>query len=199
MAKNAVLSRKTYEKLMAQYTGREVSPSFLRSEVVLTNNSGKYRLEIKSIGGESSTERKLDRNDLFFVESILLGTIECAAGQEPKAAIKTYAPTATDLEVLYNGTLTLKTGSTVNFEMSSLNFKYIPETQSSATTQDMFNIEDAAYSGVEDVILHGTKSHEIWLEFPTIANMNIAGGEGLQRKAVLFLKGFIIKNGAAGL
>jgi hypothetical protein len=57
---------------------------------------------------------------------------------------------------------------------------------------------DAAYSGVEDIYLHGTKSHEITVEYPTKANMSVEPSSG-ERKLVLILNGFIIKNGADAL
>ena len=63
---------------------------------------------------------------------------------------------------------------------------------------DQFNFMDAAYSGVEDIYLHGTKSHEITVEYPTKANMSVEPSSG-ERKLVLILNGFIIKNGADAL
>lgn len=212
---NSSLQRQTFDMLQKKFPGKEVAPHFLRTEVVLKNNINKYKFDHRSVGGESSTEIKLDRNDLVYVTSILLGWIECSEGEEAVASIKTYAPAGSDLEALYNGFMSLKTGAKVNFEaLSCQNFKYVPQQQeeyktatlgpSGTTVQydmhmlDQFNFMDAAYSGVEDIYLHGTKSHEITVEYPTKANMSVEPLNG-ERKLVLILNGFIIKNGADAL
>lgn len=197
---NSSLQRQTFDMLQKKYAGKEVAPHYLRAEVVLRNNVNKYKFDHRSIGGESSTELKLDRNDLVYVTQIMLGWIECEEGQEAIAPIKTFAPKGSDLEALYNGHLSLKTGSKVNFEaLSCLNFKYVPQNQGDSSTVPQFNLMDAAYSGVEDIYLHGTKSHEISLEFPTKPSMTVESSDGKVRKVVLFLGGFIIKNGADSL
>lgn len=212
---NASLQRQTFDMLQKKFPAKEVAPHFLRTEVVLKNNINKYKFDHRSLGGESSTEIKLDRNDLVYVTCILLGWIECTEGNEAVAPIKTYAPAGSDLEALYNGFLSLKTGAKVNFEaLSCLNFKFIPQQQEEFRTStsgtgmdavqhdmhllDQFNFMDAAYAGVEDIYLHGTKSHEITVEYPTKANMSVEPASG-ERKLVLILNGFIIKNGADAL
>lgn len=197
---NSSLQRQTFDMLQKKFPGKEVAPHYLRSEVVLKNNINKYKFDHRTVGSEASTEIKLDRNDLVYVTSIMLGWIECPVDEEATASINTYAmKTLPDLECIYNGFLSLKTGAKVNFEnLSCLNFKYVPQTQGTATLSDQFNFMDAAYSGVEDIYLHGTKSHEITVEFPTKPNMLLEPASGV-RKLVLVLNGFIIKNGADAL
>jgi hypothetical protein len=201
---NQSLQRQTFDMLQKKYAGKEVSPHFLRCEVTLKNGVNKYKFDHRTVGSESSTERKLDRNDLVYVTSIMLGWLECKEGEEATAPIHTYANASfPNVEAVYNGFLSLKTGSKVNFEaMPCLDFKYVPQTQGNATagTLDQFNVMDAARSGVEDLYLHGTKSHELTVEFPTTGSMTLESTTaGTVRKLVLMLNGFIIKNGADAL
>ncbi len=189
---NQAQTRRTYEKLLAEFPGKEVAPHYLRFEAWLKNNVNSYRWNCKTTGGESVTEVKLDTNDLFYVKSILVGTINCEPGKEAVAKIETFAGTD-DLEAIYNGALQLKTGSKVNIEkLMGLNFKYIPENNG-------FNFQDAAYSGVEDIYLFGTKTHELTYDFPTKAGMSIekkSEDAPENYKLVVILDGFIVKNGA---
>lgn len=116
---NQSLQRQTFDMLQNKYPGKEISPHFLRAEVVLKNNVNKYKFDHRSLGNESSTEKKLDRNDLVYVTMTQLCWIECEEGEEATAALNTFAPTtddAKDLEAIYNGFISLKTGSKVNFE-----------------------------------------------------------------------------------
>lgn len=201
---NQSLQRQTFDMLQNKYPGKEISPHFLRAEVVLKNNVNKYKFDHRSLGNESSTEKKLDRNDLVYVTMTQLGWIECEEGEEATAVLNTFAPTtddAKDLEAIYNGFISLKTGSKVNFEsLPTQHFKYVPERVGDDSTgaPAQYNVLDSAYSGVEDLYLHGTKSHEITLEFPSKPNMSIEKA-GVVRKAVLIFYGFIIKNGADAL
>lgn len=219
---NASLVRQTFDALKKAYPGKEVSPHYLRVEAVLKNNTSKYVFNHRSLGTESATEKKLDRNDMVYVNAIGLGWICCKDGEEATAKIHTFAPTAVnkDLQAIYNGFFSLKTGPQVNFEaLPCKHFEYVPRTQFSSVnaTDDEYNVQDACYAGVEDIKLHGTKSHEMTVEIPTISGMQLeptlaelkALGlvdstvttlpTGFVNKLVLCLYGFIVKNGADNL
>ena len=218
---NNALKRAKYDELVKKYSaeGKEVSPHFLRMEAQLKDNVNRYQFEVKKVGGEANTERKLDRNDKFLITEMALGWLAYDEGKEAVAKFRTFAPADfPHHEAVYNGFLSLKTGSRVNIEaLSTLNFKHVPEDNANS-----FDVVKCSYSGVENIILDGTKSHEIAVEFPTVPSMSIgeytetvgvtdvAGAvEGeteeepvthtYNTKLCLMLFGYIIKNGADGL
>lgn len=202
---NNAQKRAKYDELVKKYSaeGKEVSPHFLRMEAKLKDNVNRYQFEVKKVGGEANTERKLDRNDKFLITEIAFGWLAYDDDKEAIAPFRTFAPSDfEDLEAIYNGSLSLKTGSRVNIEaLSTMNFKHVPAN----AEQKGFDIVKCAYSGVENIILDGTKSHEIAVEFPTVPNMSIGEYSSSDEehtydtKLCLILFGYIIKNGAEGL
>lgn len=205
--------RKLFEQLKKKYGAIGVpSPAYLRIESTLTNSQGKYSFDIKRTGNETATERKLDRNDLFVVTRIGLYLLKEDSTKIGLGVLNTF-PNSTEfvaasgftpahLETIYSGYFSLKTGQKVNIEaMSNQVFRYVSTSQKSGSIgQSEFNVSEYAYIGAEDIYLHGTKSHEITIEFPTFNGMQIgAVAANTKNKLVFHPFGYLIKNGADGI
>jgi hypothetical protein len=212
----AIISeRKLFDKLKKDYVKKSVipSPSFLRIEQTLSNSSGKYLFDIKKNGNEIATERKLDRNDLFVCTRLgfyLTKQNSTTIGLEvPQTWANVYhfttaltALNCAHLETLYAGYMSLKTGQKVNIEaLSMYNFRYVQTGQAdSGSVVNEFNVSEYTYAGSEDIYLHGTKSHEITVEFPTFAAMAIQTTLSNTLIKLVFIPfGFLLKNCADGI
>lgn len=204
-----VSERKLFEALKKKYTKQAVipSPSYLRIEQALSNSSGNYLFDIKKNGNEIATERKLDRNDLFVVTRIGVYLLKQDTTKIGAAVLQTFPNvaafgtltgfTVAHLEAIYNGYLTLKTGQKVNIEALSMqNFRYISTSQQdTGSILSEWNVSEFTYTGAEDIYLHGTKSHEINITFPTFSGMQIqCTTASTVIKLVLHPYGFLLKN-----
>lgn len=213
----AYLQRLKFDELQQRFKeyGVEVQPSYLRYEKALQNGVNHYPFAFEPSPNDSPTEKKLNKNDLFYVCSfsygyIVTGTIPGTSPapdvtiSEANAPLRTYPiADAKNLEALYNGFIHITTGSKINIEnLSTLNFKFVPNDLTSSTVAPEFQNDKIAFANVSDLLLAGTKSHTISLEIPalpagevlvpstvdSITNANI--------KVVLQLNGFLLKNGA---
>lgn len=206
-----VAERKLFDNLKKQYLPKGITPapSYLRIEMALNNSQGKYMFDIKKNGNEAATERKLDRNDLFVVTRIGVYLAKVDTTKIGLAALQTHANstyfgtqsgfTVAHLEAIYNGYLSLKTGTKVNIEALSMQvFKYIQTSQQvSSIANSEFNVSEYTYQGAEDIYLHGTKSHEISIEYPTFSGIQVAAtAANTQHKLVFHPYGFLLKNAA---
>jgi hypothetical protein len=210
-----VSERKLFEALKVKYKGKGMpSPSYLRIEVPLINTSGNYAFDIKKNGNEKATEVKLDRNDLFVCTRLAFYLLKEDSTKIGLARLQTY-PNATyfgtlsgftvaHLETIYNGYMQLKTGQRVNIEKLSMQeFKFVQTSQESASnsiTNSEWNISEYTYRGAEDIYLHGTKSHELTVNFPTYSGMQIqTTTANTVTKLVFHPYGFLLKNCADGI
>ena len=206
-----VAERKLFDKLVKQYGAQNIvpSPSYLRVEQALSNTSGKYLFDIKKNGNETATERKLDRNDLFVVTRIGVYLHKEDTTKIGLNSLQTYPNTTyfgtqsgftvAHLETIYNGFLSLKVGQKVNIESLSMQvFRYVSTSQeSSSIGKSEFNVSEYTYQGAEDIMLYGTRSIEINVEFPTYTGMQIAAtAANTKHKLVFHPYGFLLKNGA---
>lgn len=221
------LHRKKFEQLYNRFIsqGAEVQPSYLRYEKALADGVNHYEFAFEASPNDSSTEKKLNKNDLFYVTSILLGYIvtgsTSTSGEKPTdvttvtnavAPVQTFVDTTkfsggANLEAIYNGFLRITTGSKINIEnLSTLNFKYVPQ-NAAANGVAPFQLIDALYGNISDLMLSGTKSHTISVDIPAIpAGQNliptaatVAGGTSLSKPTitlVLQFEGYLVKNGA---
>lgn len=217
MQNMAYLQRVTFDKLQERYKGYgvEVQPSFLRYEKQLQNGVNHYPFAFEPSPSDSPTEKKLNKNDLFYVCSftlgyVITGTIEGGEGAADRtittanAPVRTYPVTgAENLEALYNGFIRVTTGSKINIEnLSTLNFKFVPNDLTSGTVAPEFQNDIVSYANVSDLMLAGTKSHTIDLDIPALpAGENLVpttvdGISNASVKVVLQLNGFLLKNGA---
>lgn len=217
MQNMAYLQRVTFDKLQERYKGYgvEVQPSYLRYEKQLQNGVNHYPFAFEPSPNDSPTEKKLNKNDLFYVCSFtfgyaITGTITGTGGAADKIITTANAPLRTfpitgceNLEALYNGFIRVTTGSKINIEnLSTLNFKFVPNDLTSGTVAPEFQNDIVSYANVSDLMLAGTKSHTIDLDIPALPageNLVPTTADGISSasvKVVLQLNGFLLKNGA---
>ena len=217
MQNMAFLQRAKYDELLKRYRqyGVEVQPSYLRYEQTIQNGVNHYPFPFEPSPNDSQTEKKLNKNDSFYVTSITFGFIvtgtkgggEGASDvviSEANAPLHTFAQSDySNLEALYNGFIRITTGSKINIEnLSTLNFKYVPNDLTSSTTLPEFQNDKVAFANISDLMLMGTKSHTISLDIPALpASENLVGTtvDGISTpkvKVVLQFNGFLLKNGA---
>lgn len=217
MQNMAYLQRVTFDKLQERYKqyGVEVQPSYLRYEKQLQNGVNHYPFAFEPSPSDSPTEKKLNKNDLFYVCSFtfgyaITGTITGTSGAADKTITTANAPLRTfpvsgceNLEALYNGFIRVTTGSKINIEnLSTLNFKFVPNDLTSNTVAPEFQNDIVSYANVSDLMLAGTKSHTIDLDIPALPageNLVPTTADGISNasvKVVLQLNGFLLKNGA---
>lgn len=186
-----------------------ISPGFLRCEQSLVNNKSKYTFDLKKVGGELTTEVKIDRNDLFVVSRLglfLTKKVAATAGREvlqayPNPLVFTAPAVPADLELIYNGYSSLKIGNRVNIEnLSNQEFRQVPTAQQTANQQNEFNTTDATYKVPSLIYLHGTMDIQYTVEFPTYAGAAItadANAAVATNQLVLLPFGFLIKGAAS--
>lgn len=217
MQNMAYLQRVTFDKLQERYKqyGVEVQPSYLRYEKQLQNGVNHYPFAFEPSPSDSPTEKKLNKNDLFYVCSFtfgyaITGTITGTGGAADKTITTANAPLRTfpvsgceNLEALYNGFIRVTTGSKINIEnLSTINFKFVPNDLTSNTVAPEFQNDIVSYANVSDLMLAGTKSHTIDLDIPALPageDLVPTTADGISNasvKVVLQLNGFLLKNGA---
>lgn len=217
MQNMAFLQRAKYDELLDRYRkyGVEVQPSYLRYEQTIQNGVNHYPFSFEPSPNDSQTEKKLNKNDSFYVTSItfafiVLGTIPGVSPNpdititEANAPLRTFAKgDYANLEALYNGFIRITTGSKINIEnLSTLNFKFVPNNLLSTTVLPEFQNDKVAFANISDLMLMGTKSHTISLDIPALpASENLVGTtvDGMTTpkvKVVLQFNGFLLKNGA---
>lgn len=199
VAVGADRSRAIWNKLNVEYGHVNTpAPSFLRIEQTLNSTNGSYNFNLKVDSGTIATENKLDRNDIFVTEGIMLGISAQTPATQGKEVIQTYPNSvvfaaanvtglvAADLEAIYNGYLKLKIGSKVNIEkLPLLHFRRVPVTQqasvvaataaipSSGFANSEFGMETLSYKPGTLIYLRGTDNIELNVTFPTYAGMSI--------------------------
>ena len=214
--RNIAQERITFNKLVAMYQPHGIvpAPHYLRIEQLLTNDKSRYTFNFKQDNSDSRTESKLDKNDRFCVTGLSLLLLREDAAKIGGQALQSF-PNAqvftavagefvpADLEAVYNGALSLKTGSVINIDkLPALAFRKVPRTQAQALAggfvYNEFNLDDVLYVGAEDITLDGGKTQVFEFELPTFASMKIASGAtnvaaGVSHKLVLFCTGYILK------
>jgi len=212
MAASAMRDRaiwKTVLQKAKELGGSIPSPSYLRVEQTLNNTNSRYNFNLKAIGGESITEVKLDRNDLFVVSDIsvyLLCQTDAKIGKDvlqsyPNKqifpAVSGFDPD--DLETIYNGFFTLKIGSNVNIEkMSMQHFRFVPQTQqSSSGNKSQYSLIEATFKLGSLLYLYGTMDINATIEIPTFPGIQIAAvTSGFTNKIIFHPYGYLTKGAA---
>ena len=210
---NSTRHRQIFNALVKKY-GKDMvpSPGFLRVEQILSNNKGSYRFPIDTNSGQSQTELKLDRNDLFVVTDLAFYLLKEVSAMPGLNVLQTYpnetefaavvgppAFTPGHLEAIYNGRFSLKIATKVNIEAMSMHaFRYVPETQQSgATNKSEYSLDKAAYPLGSILYLKGNMDIEVKVEFNTFAGIAIeAVTAGQAHKIVFHPYGYLIKGGA---
>lgn len=198
---------------LAKYSSRNYvkSPGYLRIEQTLENGKGLYEFAIRNDTSTGTTEKKLDRNDLFIVEKVgvfLYKEVTTTKGINPLVTYpnSTYFGTQSGftvahLNTIYNaGELSLKIQNRTNIENWSLNeFLWIDTSQKSASIGfDEWKIEKATRSlKFTNLELRGTQDITFSIKFPTFSSMQIAAtASSTNHKLVLCTYGILIKGAA---
>lgn len=199
---NIEFARKRFDKVKSYYAPKGLAPqlSQLRIETDIVDGQGSYEFDLKK-ENLSVVENGLKRNDLF----VCLGIgvfLRIANPQKPGTApLMTHTIVGTadgsegfktaDIEALYNGSLYISTGTTVNIQdMPTMLFKSVKE------VEDEFNFEDDIKMMAEEIIFAGTQDHRVKVNFPTFANADYsAKAEGGVPKLVFVALGYRVVGG----
>lgn len=196
---NLDFARKRFEKINGYYGQKGLAPqlSIIRIEENLVDGQGDYTFQLnKEI--LNGCEKNLKRNDLFVCLAIGVALrIEDSAKPNSSELINTVNTTlfaTEDLKALYNGSLYVATGTSVNFEaMPTLLFK--------RNDSLLHNAEDAAQTLAPELILAGTQDHVVKVSFPTFASANFApkqnSGSTLSSKIVFYAIGYRVVGGTS--
>lgn len=220
----ADLIRNRFEKLHAEF-GSVVTPepSKIRIEVPLKNGVGQYEFNLKKII-DNEREQGLDRNDVFVPNflGVLCGFQNVDAETPQTMSLYPYAPyysgvksvskegfTNDNANALYNGKFTMQIDNTIILNAyPTENFKKVPVEQGcviyngeelvNMDVQPEFSIQDACELMIPRILIAGTRDIKIRVNF------NAAGltfpcdnenGDVLQPVLVLYMDGFLMKNG----
>lgn len=193
--------------------------SYLRIDQPLVNAQGEYLLDPMELNTPRKTyEKRLNRNDLFFVIALSLGiyyepTARPGAGfvvtsiQDLKARLAAYGSNleekiTQDLNAIYNGSIRLQTGTTQTFDgfpTHLLNVSHQVDTE----TLD-YDPSKSMYFLPENIALAGTKDQKFTLKFDSysgaVYNPPATTSPDFTPDGVLgvslFMQGFLVKNGA---
>lgn len=228
---NIEFMRRRFEKPNSYYGPKGLAPqlSLLRIEQPLVNGKGLYEFNLKKeiLNG---SESNLRRNDLFICISIGLATrIEDAF--KPDITVPDFSPVMADFTTsgsavtvnvpgfatkdifaLYNGSVYISTGNTVNFEdlPTALFLKQQSDdvtisSSDKAIRNKVFDFENDLRSMAEEVVFAGTQDHKIRVTFPTYAAADYspvqakdANGDvtsNYQSKLIFLALGYRVVNG----
>ncbi|MFT3753689.1 MAG: hypothetical protein QM800_12725 [Paludibacter sp.] len=211
--------RERFDKGLKFYGKKGIAPqrSTLRAVVPFTANNGIMTFDLKKDASlKHAVEQLLKRNDLFVARAIGLGImveLDAAKGTAPIYSYPVVSGTAlptglkgltdTKAYAIYNGKLSMKTGSTVNFSgFPTAPFLNVPRVQpttyyngaavASLGIAPEFKQENILVELAEEIVLAGTKDQPITLEFPSCT---IAAEANCTAYAVLVVEGWLYEGG----
>lgn len=198
---NIQFVRDRFEKVNNYYGKKGLSPqlSLLRIEEDLVDGQGLYEFNIRK-ENLSPVERNLKRNDLFVTIAMGIAT-RIENPSKPNISVPNFSPImgqvydnsgtktilsegfeTSDIMALYNGSLRITTGTTVNFEdMPTALFLQqqsddITKTSTSNAAfkaneirSKIFDFESQLKTMSEEMTFAGTQDHKISVNFPTFA------------------------------
>lgn len=201
--------------------GSIIEPSMLRVEQKLQNSRSMYQFDILqgNSGSTTSTEIKLDKNDVFFCWGVGVFLAAFETAKRSKAVLNTFpnpvifgaapgsgTPQVEDLEAIYNGSLTVKLGTTQFISaLPTRNFRYVPETQQNTHISvapganliqfnqnkpfdGQYEIERLRFSGLDQIDIR------VELNPYTSGSFNFeAATAGFENHMVFVAQGFLIK------
>lgn len=202
--------RQFYKQLENKYQGKPIAESYLRVERQITNNDSILTFDVRKTGNERATEKKLDLADVFVIFSMGFYLLADETAKPGKAILQTYPnafvfPDETtnffgrELETIYNGALSIKSGQTVLIDSQRMaDFRYVPQTlQSSATNFGQFEPTFGQKAFPTRIELKGTQNTEISVKFPVWSGIKIDNtNAGFKNYLVFVPIGFLIKNAA---
>lgn len=215
--------RKRFEEVNNYYGKNQGIPpyqSIIRIEERLKNGQGTYEFNLRK-EELRPWESNLLRNDLFVVthlgimlsiqdpakpgtDSLLSYALTNSADNSPVFATK-------DINALYNGFLSVETGTVVNMSNFPLGlFKHIPMVQPSILALDdgegnttgnlnqpAFEFLNMLHPMAERLTLTGTQDHRIRITFPTFPAADYSAGENIETKVVFIALGYRVPGGTA--
>lgn len=225
ITKDLDLRRKRFDQGAAYYGAQGITPQRTKLRAVAQLQTGKDLLNFgvsrdKSIG--HVLELLLDKGDLFVATAIGMALVIEKDGESGQAPFMSY-PVLDGLHLpeglkgfenanafaLYNGKLTLRTGSSVNYSrITTDEFLFVPEVQPSAVLKaadgvvvsngvyPAFNIENVLVQMEEAIVFAGTKNQPLELSFPFKNDATFGVPAGYKAYAVLLFDGFIYEGGA---
>lgn len=213
--------RERFDKALKFYGKHKVVPQTanVRIEVEIKAGKGQYRFDLKKDASVArATEQVLRRNDLFIAKSIGVALMVEETAKPGHAPLLTYpllqsdalpvgvkGLTNKDAEVIYNGSLSMKTGAVVNYSRFPLNkFRIVPETQPvvmldsgdavvSSGLVPQYDHEKLMQMLPEELVLAGTKDQPIDIIFPSDENTVIEGEAGTKVYLVLMFDGWLLE------
>lgn len=216
MNPETIFLRKRFEEIKAevQTFDKTLVPqsSYIRIDQTLENGVGTYTFDpLLNNGGAGPLEKKLDKNDLFFISSInlaitatnktlpadvvFLNTINpdklnACISTAGLASLKTDLAAAPGLNTIFNGFISLRTGQTVSLQnFPTLRFCRISDTDAS--------IDGASVILPERVLLNGASDQRFELVFNgQNTTMQNATTPAYTFGVSLFMSGFLVKSGA---
>jgi hypothetical protein len=188
----------------------DIQESSLRLEFQIEDGKANYKLDTNAINGSSRTEVKLNPNDLFAFCGMQLGLIKFnpSLKNEALSPVQSYVnetfmgytvpADAQKLEAIYNGTLSIKDGTTVKLDKyPTRNFREVSVTpQSTAANKSSMNGIYTGLALITPTFVIGKDQTEISLDFPTPA-AGITWAHTVADtavKGVLYLHGYILKS-----
>jgi hypothetical protein len=221
--KTGTRNRAWYETVKSKYPSFQPSLGSLRQERVLKNNQSSYVFDFKTADptGRSVTERLLAVTDSFGANTLMLGlavrqksrpsanklltypaieTIAAAfsgsTSEQPNSAAK---QAASDLEVVYNGNLSLQIATNSIFDgLDARRFRHVPATQQGVfASQNQSDYLDGAVAIEPQIFLDGTQANKLQVEIPTFAGMAIEpDNPDFELVLVLVASGFRVQGGS---
>ena len=213
--------RKRFENALRFYGEKGIKPQSakIRIDHEVTIGKGSYAFNVrKDQSTLRVTEKAITVNDLFLITAIGFGLVVEDVNLPGHSQVLTYPMLQSDAlpaglkglvnnhaEVIYNGSLNMKTGQKVNLSAYPLNkFRFVPETQPVAMLDSgdaivssglvpSYTHEDLMRAIPEELILSGTKNQPIEVVFPAVAGTDIKGEAGTKTYLVLLFDGFLLE------
>lgn len=184
--------------------GGVIAPSYVRAEALLTNGAQEYKFFLKLLGNESSTEHKLNEQDLFAVNKLGLFLMAQDVAVPGISNLETYPNPikfpdeagqllTAHLEHIYNGFLNFKVGDTLHIpDYPTSDFRVVNTSQKSATIANSERDNTDGYVQLPvNLELKGRENNEITLKVPGDASHKVQSVAGAYKaKVVLILRGF---------
>jgi hypothetical protein len=210
-----------------KYQGPIIIEDYLRIDQELVTSKSSYNFDIVNgtKGGVApELEKTLDQNDLFYITHLGMYIYEGVRAEMGRSVMQTFAsvggfPNVTaanvqDLELVYNGRLEIKVGSTVflpGFDVGAM--RYVPaiqkgdfignSTTNNTTLVPTNHLENEAafmvgkYLLSQPIMLNGQGSTQISLNLPTFTGAVLTHNSASFANMVCFKPhGFVVKNAA---
>lgn len=217
-------SRKAFENVVKIIGGLKNNDglfpqsSFLRIDQLLVNGQGNYIFDpMKQNGVGTIYDRKLDRNDGFYCIGMALAFNVVNVDKPGAGVLATSIPdvfkametfgtagSVKDISAIYNGKLTLKTGTSVTYDgFPTQVFKRettnLPAAGTAPAVIAAVDFSESMFFTPEYLLLAGTKDQVFELSFPSFAGavyQDATENTKNQLYLSLYLQGFLVKNGA---